>query len=157
MRIWPELAGAPVSLGDYISRPATPDANIGFTGGLKVHGVFRPLAAGFRGCELQDGATLDLSGWEETFSTKSGSLGEAEALTTVTFADGANVNVELGSRADLVDLAHSEAPYLVTWSAAPTDVTFNLSEKLVKRGFRVRPMDEGLLLYMLGGTTIYVR
>jgi len=157
LRIWPELAGAPVSLGDYISRPATPDANIGFTGGLKVHGVFRPLAAGFRGCELQDGATLDLSGWEETFSTKSGSLGEAEALTTVTFADGANVNVELGSRADLVDLAHSEAPYLVTWSAAPTDVTFNLSEKLVKRGFRVRPMDEGLLLYMLGGTTIYVR
>ena len=157
VRVWPELANAPVSIGDYIARAAEPDANTSFTGGLKVHGIFKPFTDGFRGCELQDGATLDLSGWDETFSTKSGSLGEAEALTTVTFADGANVNVELGSRADLVDLAHSEAPYLVTWSAAPTDVTFNLSEKLVKRGFRVRPMDEGLLLYMLGGTTIYVR
>lgn len=157
LRIWPELAGAPVSLGDYISRPATPDANIGFTGGLKVHGVFRPLAAGFRGCELQDGATFDLSAWEGTFSTRSDSLGEAEALTTVTFADGANIKVEPGSRADLVDLAHSEAPYLVTWSAVPEGVTFGLDARHARKGYRVRPSDEGLALVLLRGTTVLVR
>lgn len=157
VRVWPELAGAPVSLGGYISRASAPDADTGFTGALKVHGTFKPFTGSFRGCELQDGATLDLSAWEGTFSTRSDSLGEAEALTTVTFADGANIKVEPGSRADLVALAHGDAPYLATWSEVPEDVTFSLSAGLVKRGFRVRPEDGGLLLYVLGGTTIYVR
>ena len=67
--------------------------------------------------------------------------------------DGAEIMVEVGERQDVLSLAHSENPYLVTWPTKP-DATFSLEPALKKKGFRLAADDTGLLLYYIGGTTI---
>ena len=121
-----------------------------------VSGVFTPVADGFYGCALQNGATLDLSRRTGTWSTLSSFT---TGSTNVTFAAGAEVTVALGERADLRQMARRSAPYLVEWPvAAPAEtVSFKLPEALYERGYRLRRDASGLKLYNVGGMVLIVK
>ena len=91
---------------------------------------------------MQDGSTIDLSGktgtWNVTTSLSYGS-------TTTTFAAGAKVTVELGSRALKV------GDKVIAWAAQP-DATFT------GRGYTFEAREDGLYVASVpGGFIIIVR
>lgn len=147
-------SGVNISIRDYEAL-YDGSANTGTTA-MNVSGVFTPVADGFYGCALQNGATLDLSRRTGTWSTLSSFT---TGSTNVTFAAGAEVTVALGEREDLRQMARRSAPYLVEWPvAAPAEtVSFKLPEALYERGYRLRRDASGLKLYNVGGMVIIVK
>ena len=76
-------------------------------GGLDVYGTFKSAAGVVDGLVLQDGATLDLSALSDAFSLDD---------NAVSFADGASITIDLGSRT-----ASSKSP-LVSWTVPPANL-----------------------------------
>jgi len=102
---------------------------------LKVYGTLTPLTDAFSRIEVQDGATLDLSGRTTTLSVLS-----TQENIPLSFANGATVTVNLGSR---VPAAYD---CLVSWTKAlRPNVTFQLDETSAQReGTSILVTDGGL-------------
>lgn len=117
-------AGA-MTVGNYTA--SYEGANTG-TGKMAVYGVFRPESTGFYNCELQHGATLDLSVWPGEWP-----------LTGVTFASSAAITVSLKGRSDLARLAHSSNPNLVEWTSTsrPETREFSLDRDTARRRYLI--------------------
>ncbi len=111
---------APVSLGDYVVNATAPDLQIdSYPGILHVFGTFRPNTDFFRGCELQDGATLDLSGRTGIFSLRGAQTATNEVLKTVAFAPNATITVKVAGRTPAL------GEKLIAWAGAkPEGVAF---------------------------------
>ena len=121
----------------------------------------RYVAGDFRApFTMQSGSTLDLSQVDGVWTPDGRALDNGNAFRTdpglVSFADGAEIMVEVGERQDVLSLAHSANPYLVTWSAKP-DATFSIEPALKKKGFRLAADDAGLRLFYTGGTAIFFK
>ena len=123
--------------------------------GKYTAGEFRPPL------EIQNGATFDLSEVEGSWSVDGQPAVRAPSTNQTTqglvsFADGAEVFVEIGDRKDVLSLAHSGNPYLVSWSAKP-NATFVIDPELYKKGFRLEAEDSGLKFCFIGGTVIFIK
>ena len=83
---------ADLSVRDYYSATAATDTQ--GDSKLRVYGTFTPVVDTFRGCELQNGAAINLAdkpeGWEMASNLS--------AQNVVTFADGAHIGLDIGSR-----------------------------------------------------------
>ena len=120
-------------------------ANAG-TAALNVFGAFRPVTSNYYGCTLQDGATLDLSGWrgEWPWSTTSAFTSGAN---TVMFADDATIKVRSGAKGGKI----------VSWDEAPSNLatlTF-VRDPADERRYSVIKKDDGV--YIVSGLTVIVR
>ena len=76
-------------------------------GGTTLAGTLKPVAGTVGGVTMQDGATLDLSALSDAFSLDD---------NAVSFADGASITIDLGSRT-----ASSRSP-LVSWTVPPANL-----------------------------------
>ncbi len=113
---------------------------------LNVFGAFRPVTSNYYGCALQDGATLDLSGWrgEWPWSTTSAFTSGAN---TVTFADGATIKVRRGAKGGKI----------VSWGEAPSNLatlTF-VRDPSDSRSYGVIKKDDGV--YISNGVIFIIR
>ncbi len=127
-----------LSVRDYTARFGM-NLNNG-TGKLRVYGRFTPVHASyFRGCELQDGATIDLRAKSATWNTQSASAND----NRVTFAEGAVITVDL-----------TESPLLktgkvVAWNEKPANEkgpTFRLEAGPRTHSYRLYTLDDGIWL-----------
>ena len=114
---------------------------------MNVYGTFKPVADGFYGCKLQNGATLDLSARHGTWSTTS-------SFTTgsniATFAEGASVTVDLSGRNDLLNMLRNDE-YVVTWATPPADdVAFKIDAATAARALCLVRDANGLKLASTG-------
>lgn len=111
---------------------------------------------------LATGATLDLSEVTGTWDSDgiAASSGGAHRFFTdpglVSFAADAQIDVVVGDRQDVLSIAHSDNPYLVTWETQPA-AAFTLEEAMSKKGFKLVMEDAGLRLVYTGGTTLFLR
>ena len=145
-------------LGNYIVNTTAADNNPSYhKNGCKVLGTFQPNTDYFCGCELQDGAELDISKRTTVFNLK-GKVGDSLTVeaNTVSFADNATIMVNLAGREDLRELSKSGSPYIVTWESEPQGVTFELDED-TRKYYHMRSDAIGLKLIFLEGMSIFVR
>jgi hypothetical protein len=116
------------------------------TAALNVFGTFRPVTSNYYGCVLQDGATLDLSGWQGAWpwSTTSAFTSGNKA---VTFADGATIKVKRGAKGGKV----------VSWETKPSnfDTLAFVRDPSDERRYSVVKKDDGV--YIVNGLTVIVR
>ena len=144
--------------GDYEVNATAADTATNYEKGISVYGMFTPNTDNFHGCELQNGATLDLRSREGVFATKGAYAGTKETQHTVTFANGANVTVALDGRPDIFQIACSDNPYIVTWAEGQTvDADFAVDSATRRRGFKVYADEKGLKLVLIGGTVLFIR
>ncbi len=119
------------------------------TAALNVYGTFRPDSDYFYGCTLQDGATLDLSGKEETWSTTSAATAGRK---TVDFAPHARITVKLEGRTHL-------SGKVVDWTDHVPEnydtIEFVLDSATRAQGYNIYKIPTGVLLEC--GTTIFIR
>ena len=124
--------------------------------GRYVAGAMRPWMT------MNTGSTLDLSDVTGTWSADGltpvggGANRNFTSPGLVTFADNAEITVAVGNRQDVLSIANSENPYLVTWATKP-DAVFTLEEAMSKKGFRLVMEDMGLRFVYTGGTTLFLR
>ncbi|MBQ7188349.1 MAG: hypothetical protein IJR99_02935 [Kiritimatiellae bacterium] len=161
LRLDDDTGSVLVKLRDYIvNTPAADVSGAGaakFMGRAEVYGTFRPNTDFFHGCELQDGATIDLSGRNGTFSAKGQNVGTNDVQTTATFAPNASITVNLAGREDLRALAASAAPYVISWETQPENVLFEPDAQTKTNKFILQPNATGLKLIKVGGTVISIR
>jgi hypothetical protein len=115
---------------------------------LRVWGVFTPYSSGYHGLTMMDGSTIDLSQVAGTLPGLS-TLSGRESLRKLQFAPGATVSVVLTNRADLAEIAASNAPYVVTWTTtnlAPVNVTFQLDAATAAAGYVIAQDEYGIVL-----------
>ena len=137
-----------VRLGDCEVNTPTPCNHSSFTGTLKVYGSLRPNTDCFRGCEMQDGSTLDLRGRTAPFSTRSRNTANTEAQVTISFASNATVTVNLEGRA----LAGGMC--IAKWAEQPdATTTFAFDAATTALGFTPAVMADGL--YASSGANTY--
>ena len=122
-------------------------------GGVYEAGAYRPPV------ELDNGATLDLSGmsdsWDATGHT--GNISKNDTYISnnpgqVTFASGATITVDIHGRL----FSSRTAEKVVGWSAQPAGVTFKLDSESAKL-FAMRVRDDGLYVIGKGGMAILMR
>ncbi|MBQ8112652.1 MAG: hypothetical protein IJ146_05535 [Kiritimatiellae bacterium] len=145
------------SVSNYVAR---------YTGGynrgaaaIKVYGTFTPAGVTangvdcFHGCEMQNGSSIDLSEKTGAWSNVAGwGGGNANGNKTITFADGATVNVLLGSRK-----VHA-LEKVVDWSAAVPANYEGLKFFGVRNGGRVKmKVEEDGIYYPKTGMTLILR
>ena len=143
-----------LDIGDYEAL-YTGTSNAG-TGALNVYRTFKQVSTNFYGPTMQDGSTMDLRAWPESAGWPLAS-GFKTGATNVQFAAHSTVNVNLAGRSDLMALAKSNEPYIVTWNSAPSDVAFMLDAETSMLGFKLRPRVEGLRLERLKGIVVIVK
>jgi hypothetical protein len=118
------------------------------TAALNVFGAFRPVTSNYYGCVLQDGATLDLSGWQGAWPWSTTSA-FTSGNKTVTFADGATIKVKRGAKGGKI----------VSWTPETKPANFDtltfMRDPADERRYRVVKQDDGL--YIVNGLTIIVR
>ena len=116
------------------------------TAALNVFGTFRPVTSNYYGCVLQDGATLDLSGWQGAWPWSTTSA-FTSGNKTATFADGATIKVKRGAKGGKV----------VSWETKPSnfDTLAFVRDPADERNYRVVKKDDGV--YIVNGLTIIVR
>lgn len=121
-------------------------------GGVYEAGAYRPPV------ELDNGATLDLSGmsdsWDATGHT--GNISKNDTYISnnpgqVTFASGATITVDVHGRI----FSSRVAEKVASWSARPA-ATFALDRESAKL-FAMRAKDDGLYVIAKGGMSILVR
>lgn len=139
-----------VNLGDYICNTASADTGHDQAfyqkATPKVYGTFKPNTDYFHGVELQDGATIDLSGRTTALPLRGlqypSAAATATSLHTVTFAapeepaESITIYVKLGEMG-----AHGK---LISWDSIPSGVNFVSASGEKKRSFLVT--DRGLSL-----------
>lgn len=136
---------AELSVHDYDAK-FNRDANAGMVP-LNVYGTFTPRTVYFYGCTLHDGATIDLAGKTEAWSTTSAFT---SGLKTVTFETGAQIKVKLGDR------AFKQHEKIISWT--PETRPSNLASlKFVNsaRGTRLTVDEDGV--YWPLSFTVFVR
>ena len=137
-----------VRLGDCEVNTPTPCNHSSYAGAVKVYGSLRPNTDCFRGCEMQDGSTLDLRGRAAPFSTRSRNTANTEAQVTISFASNATVTVNLEGRA----LAGGMC--VVKWAEQPdATTTFAFDAATTVLGFTPAVMADGL--YASSGANMY--
>ena len=137
-----------VRLGDCEINTPTPYAHSSYAGAVKVYGSLRPNTDCFRGCEMQDGSTLDLRGRTMPFSTRSRNTANTAAQITISFAANATVTVNLEGRA----LAGGMC--IVKWAEQPdATTTFAFDAATTALGFTPAVMADGL--YASSGANTY--
>lgn len=115
---------------------------------MTVAGVFTPVTQNFFGCQLLDGATIDLGNLETSWSSHSAlvnshksTMGQGDCLD-VTFADGATVTIDVGER------EFKGVEQIVTWSegskASAATATFVLNAAAKAKGYRLVRDENGL-------------
>ena len=104
---------------DYFSRYDNGGYDFGPTHPIKVVRRFCPCGDSMRwhSVELQDGAVLDLSQVTGIWNATSQGA-HFDGISTLTFAPGATITVDMGDRAPELD------DQLTSWSAKPQNVTF---------------------------------
>ena len=107
-------------LGDYMVKSVAADSSASDTGTLKVYGTFRPETAHFRVCELQGGATMDLTGYAGTVPLAGVTTADADSPSTITVA--------LDPKGTYARVWAKAKSYLLTWDAKPVNVKFELDE-----------------------------
>lgn len=139
-----------VLLGDLVCNTSSSDAGHNADSYKattpKLYGTFKPNTDYFHGVELQDGATIDLSGRTTTLPLRGRRYVDASAsdtcLHTVTFAapvepaESITIYVKLGERD-----AHGK---LISWDSIPDGVNFVSASGEKERSFLVT--DRGLSL-----------
>lgn len=117
--------GVTLMVGDYVCN-ATANTDSAATGSwdngngaIKVIGTFAPNTDYYHGCELQNGATLDLSERATPMPLESPSVSPraADCQYKVSFADGATIRIALDGRA-----VPANKP-LVSWTTAPDNLS----------------------------------
>ena len=130
------LKVGPLELGSYECNSTWYVEDGAWAAQMKVHGTFTPNTDRFYGATLQDGATLDLRGWTGCFNVKGrGHLG-SETRSTLGFASGANVTVNLAGREDILSIAKSDLPLVVQWTTEP-DASFMLDSETARK-FKIK-------------------
>ena len=134
-----------VKLQNFINR--VPAANYSYrdNDALLVYGAFKPLTPYWHGLVMMDGATLDLSETEGAFPAAT----KLSQATNLRFAEGATITIALTNRADLAEIAASNAPYVVTWTTtnlAPVNVTFQLDAATAAAGYVIAQDEYGIVL-----------
>ena len=121
-------------------------------GGVYKAGAYRPPV------ELDNGATLDLSGVSDSWNATghNGNISQNGAYISnnpgqVTFASGATIAVDLGERA-----FGQGKTKVVNWSAAPTDVRF-VRGVTAQSDIKFKAKDDGLYACRPVGVMILVR
>ncbi len=128
---------------------------VGGDGVYRVYGTFTPLSPYCNNVLMLDGSTIDLSSktgaWSATFVN-------SDNTRNTTFDEGACVTIDLHGRSDLAELAKSDNPYVITWSAAP-DPTVKLvpDNETASASFYIVPDETGAKLVRRQGTQIIVR
>jgi len=116
-----------------------------------VVGTFKPETVLFHNTKLENGATLDLTGWEGVFDVKSGFVPNASAQQFLTFADGSQIRVDLTGRQIVSDTK------VISWNAEEPPANLDtLSFRLTgtRTGTLVKRADG---VYYQCGFMIYVR
>lgn len=138
--------GAPLNVGGYTAGEAPEGLFNRGVEAINVFGRFTPASDDFFGCTLQNGASIDLSGLDGTWSMTSPST---QGFDTVTVAPGATVTIELGTR-NLHGNLH-----IIAWNEEPQNVTWQLDEASRKYGYRIEIRDDGL--HLTRGLTLFFR
>ena len=122
-------------------------------GGVYKAGAYRPPV------ELNNGATLDLSGMSDSWDATghNGNISKNDTYISnnpgqVTFASGATITVDIHGRL----FSSRTAEKVVGWSAQPAGVTFKLDSESAKL-FAMRVRDDGLYVIGKGGMAILMR
>jgi len=91
-----------------------------------------------------NGSTLDLSGVSGTWDADGTATGHGVSGKTglVLIDSGAAVTVDLSGRTDLLTIARSSNPYIVTWSSQP-NATFTF-DAATGRKFKIQPDATGI-------------
>ena len=116
---------SPISVDNYTAKWISTSASENSANPIKVYGTFTPATTHFHGVEMQDGSTIDLTGWSGGWPLASDLNAGAK---DVLFASGATVKIDISGRTDLKTLAKSASPYLLSWSTAPANVTFAMAD-----------------------------
>ena len=140
---WIELYSN-VAVHDFTCRSKNSPGHGDVNKTMSVYGTFRPVTPHFTRVNLMAGATLSLIDQTGSWSVQS-ACASKPAYRTV-FPETGTINVDVTGRTDLLELGHSDNPYLVTWRAGevPTNVQFQLVG--AKKGFSVIVDQAGLRL-----------
>lgn len=146
------VVAMPIKVANYTANWISTTANANSTRPIDVYGTFTPATTHFHGVEMQDGSTIDLTGWSGEWPLAS----DLKAgVKDVLFASGATVKIDISGRTDMKALAKSASPYLLTWSAVPSNVTFAMADgSTYVDGVRLRYDETGLKVETMRGTTI---
>ena len=122
----------PFKLGGYECNSTYFVTDSNCVGEMYVYGRFAPNTDRFYGATLQNGATLDLRARTGCFNTTGSGHTGSTARSTVGFASGAAITVNLAGRTDLGAIAKSDLPLVVQWATEP-NATFTLDPETAKR------------------------
>ena len=118
------------------------------TAALNVFGTFRPVTSNYYGCVLQDGATLDLSGWQGAWPSSTTSA-FTSGNKTVTFADDATIKVKRGAKGGKI----------ISWTPETKPSNFDtlafVRDPADTRSYSVVKKDDGV--YIVSGLAIIVK
>ncbi len=146
------VVAMPIKVANYTANWISTTANANSTRPIEVYGTFTPATTHFHGVEMQDGSTIDLTGWSGGWPLAS----DLKAgVKDVLFASGATVKIDISGRTDMKALAKSASPYLLTWSAVPSNVTFAMADgSTYVDGVRLRYDETGLKVETMRGLVI---
>ena len=146
------VVAMPIKVANYTANWISTTANANSTRPIEVYGTFTPATTHFHGVEMQDGSTIDLTGWSDGWPLAS----DLKAgVKDVLFASGATVKIDISGRTDMKALAKSASPYLLTWSAVPSNVTFAMADgSTYVDGVRLRYDETGLKVETIRGLVI---
>lgn len=146
--------GCVIKLGDYVSNAEAEEDSPSYNvGKLEVYGTFTPNTDYFRGLELQDGATIELSGRTTPMPCQS-LIGEDcdVAAKNVTFATNATINVTWDGR------VLSPRQPLISWTAETRPVNLDTLKFVGVDGtsnVTLLKKEDGV--YLPNGVTIIIR
>ena len=146
--------GRVIKLGDYVSNAETEEDSPSYNvGKLEVYGTFTPNTDYFRGLELQNGATIDLSGRTTPMPCQS-LIGTncVDAAKNVTFATNATINVTWNGR------VLSPRQPLISWTTETKPVNLDTLRFVGDAGtssVTLQKMEDGV--YLPNGVTIIFR
>jgi len=152
------VATRPIKVVNYTANWISTTANANSTRPIEVYGTFTPATTHFHGVEMQDGSTIDLTGWSGGWPLASDlSAGVKDVL----FASGATVKIDISGRTDMKALAKSENPYLFTWTVVDGNpvipgAEFVLDPDTTAAGYRLRKDATGLNLVYTKGFMVIV-
>lgn len=147
------VAASPIKVDNYTAKWISTTGKASSTKPINVYGTFTPATTHFHGVEMQDGSTIDLTGWSGGWPLASDLN---NGVKDVLFASGATVKIDISGRTDLKALAKSASPYLLTWSTtAPSNVTFAMADgSTYVDGVRLRYDETGLKVDAMRGLVI---
>lgn len=102
-----------ISVHDFVAADTKDGVQLG-DNSLNVYGTFKPITRYFRGCNMQDGSTMDFSEWPGAWPVASAYT--CSGNKTVEFTAGTTVKVKIGSKKPTDNK-------ILGWSSTP-DVTF---------------------------------